>query len=152
MPLPKVSFQQSAAVSRIYFSEEKDSRTTVTLYNIWARAQKIHNKTRATSKYSDQPAHLHSLIRVFPDHMCLQLPLGYPNREEQEPFPYWVNVQADLCGSHRSYCRFCRVLAHFISASHHISKPAKSQPQNITKTRLFKYIETFTSKKLKIFR
>ena len=30
------------------------------------------------------------------------------------PLPYQVNVQADLshCWSHRSYCKFCRALAH----------------------------------------
>ena len=27
--------------------------------------------------------------------------------ERLEPLPYWVDVQADLCWSHKSYCRFC---------------------------------------------
>ena len=32
---------------------------------------KIYNKTYATSKDSDQPAHPRSLIRIFADRMCL---------------------------------------------------------------------------------
>ena len=77
-----------------------------------------YNKTCATSEDSDQPAHPGSLIRVFTDCMCLlQLP-GYPKRDEREPLPYWVDVQADLslCWSHRSYCRFYLVLAHLYMA------------------------------------
>ena len=44
--------------------------------------------------------------------MCLLQPAGYPKRDEREPVPYCVDVQADLSllWSHRSYCRFCRVL------------------------------------------
>ena len=74
---------------------------------------KTYNKTCATSEESDQPAHLCSLIRVFADGMSLLQPLGYPKRNKKEPLPYWVDVQADLslCWSHRSYCRFCLVLA-----------------------------------------
>ena len=33
--------------------------------------EKTYNKTCATSEDSDQPAYLHSLIRVFTDDMCL---------------------------------------------------------------------------------
>ena len=34
-------------------------------------------------------------------------------RDKQEPLPYWVDVKVDLshCWPHRSYCRFCCVLA-----------------------------------------
>ena len=57
---------------------------------------KTYNKTCATSKDSDQPALLYSLIRAFPDCMYLLQPPGYPKRDKQEPLPYWVDVQADL--------------------------------------------------------
>ena len=42
----------------------------------------------------------------------LQLP-GNQKRDEREPLSYWIYVQAEksLCWSHRSYCRFCSVLA-----------------------------------------
>ena len=51
---------------------------------------KTYNKTCATREDSDQPAHPHSLIRVFTDHICLlQLP-GYPKRDKQEPLQFWV--------------------------------------------------------------
>ena len=74
---------------------------------------KTYNKTCATSEDSDQPQYLHSLIRVFADGMCLLQPPGCPKRDEQEPLPYWVDVQANLslCCSHRSYCRFFCALA-----------------------------------------
>ena len=69
-------------------------------------------KTCTTSKGSDQPVQLHSLIRVLAERICLLQPPGYPKRDKQEPLPYWVDVQADLsrCCSHRSYCRFCCAL------------------------------------------
>ena len=43
---------------------------------------------------------------------------GYPKRDKQVPLSYWVDVHADgrLCWSHRSYCRFCRALAHLLIA------------------------------------
>ena len=41
---------------------------------------KTYCKTCVTSKDSDQPADLCSLIRVFADHLCRLQPLGYPNR------------------------------------------------------------------------
>ena len=74
---------------------------------------KTYNKTCATSKNSDQPAHQHSLIRVFADHISFLQPTGYPKRNKHEPLPYWVDVQTDLslCWSNRSYCRFCCALA-----------------------------------------
>ena len=71
---------------------------------------KTYNKTCANSKDWDQPAHPHSLIRVFPDHMCLLQTPGYPKRDEQGAL---VDVQANLslCCSQRSSCRFCSTLA-----------------------------------------
>ena len=56
------------------------------------------------------------LVRVFADRMCLVQPPGYPKRDEREPLPYLVDVQADLslCWSHRSYCWFCRALANIL--------------------------------------
>ena len=64
------------------------------------------DKTRATSDYSDKPAHSHSLISGFSDRMCLLQPPGYPKTDKREPLPYWVNVQDDLshCWSHSSSC------------------------------------------------
>ena len=44
-----------------------------------------YNKTCATSKELDQPAHLRSLIRIFADRMYLLQPAGYPKRDEREP-------------------------------------------------------------------
>ena len=69
----------------------------------------------ATSEDSDQPAHPHSLIRVFADRMCHLQPPGYPKKDNGESLTYWVYVQPDLslCWLHRSYCRFCRALAQF---------------------------------------
>ena len=56
---------------------------------------KTYNKTCAVSKESDQPAHSRRLIRFFADCMCLpQLPC-YPKRDEREPLPYLVDVQAN---------------------------------------------------------
>ena len=60
------------------------------------KGNKTCNKTCATSAYSDQPAHLRSLIRVFADPMCLLQPPGYPKMDEREPLPFLVDVQADL--------------------------------------------------------
>ena len=76
---------------------------------IFEPAQDItYNKTCATNKDSDQPALPCSLIRVFADCMCRIQHLGFQKRDEQEPLPYWVDVQSDLnlCWLHRSYCRF----------------------------------------------
>ena len=75
---------------------------------------KTYNKTYATSEDSDQPVHLHSLLRVFTDCMCLLQPPGYSKRDKGESLTYWVDVQADLslCWLQRLYCRFCCALAH----------------------------------------
>ena len=75
---------------------------------------KTYNKTCATSEDSDQPAHPHSLIRVFAERMCLLQLRIYSKRNKRESFPFWVDAQADLslCWSLRSYCRFYRALAH----------------------------------------
>ena len=40
------------------------------------------NKTFETSDDSDQSAHLHILIRVFADRMCLRQPQGHPKRDK----------------------------------------------------------------------
>ena len=76
-----------------------------------------HDKTNkmayATSKDSDQPSHLPSLIRVFA--VCVKKPwvLSYPLRR------LWTNwggdAQADLslCRVPRSFCWFCHEAAQF---------------------------------------
>ena len=79
----------------------------------------VHNKTYkrlVRPVRTDQPAHLPSLIRVLAGSMCLLQSPGYPKREKRKILPYWVEVQADLsfCWSHKSYCRFCHLLAHFV--------------------------------------
>ena len=44
---------------------------------------------------TDQPAHSHSLLRVFADRKCLlQSPC---NSRKREPLPYWVDVLRRLC-------------------------------------------------------
>ena len=69
---------------------------------------KTYNKTWATSKDSDQPAHPRSLFRDFDDRMCLVQHLRYLKRDKLEPLPYRVDVEAglSLCWSQRFYCRF----------------------------------------------
>ena len=68
---------------------------------------------RATSEVSDKPAHPPGLTRVFAYSMCLSQPPDYTKRDEREPLPYRVDIQADmsLCWLHRSYYRFCHGLA-----------------------------------------
>ena len=78
------------------------------------RNEPAHYKTCAISVDSDQPVYPRSLIRVIADCMSLLQPPGYPKRDTREPLPYWVDVQADLCWLHKSYCRFCRALAEII--------------------------------------
>ena len=79
---------------------------------------------------TNQPAHPHSLIKVFADRMCLLQPMGYPKRDKGEPLPNWLGVLADLslCWSHRFYCRFCRALAQMIQCSLYNSHPRKQGP------------------------
>ena len=50
---------------------------------------KTYNKTCATSKDSEQPAHLQSLIRVFADRMCFLQPPGYLKRTNKNPCHTW---------------------------------------------------------------
>ena len=70
---------------------------TLTLLFFEPVHDKVYNTTCATSEDSDQPAHPHSLIRVFTDRMCLlQSPPGYPKRDKREPLPYCADVQAGL--------------------------------------------------------
>ena len=57
----------------------------------------------APSEDSNQPGHPPSLIRVFADRMCLLQSLGCQKRDNGEPLPYWVDVQADLFAGHRGH-------------------------------------------------
>ena len=57
---------------------------------------KTCNKICATNEDSVQPAHPHSLIKVFADHMCLLQPPGYPKGDIREVLPYRVDVLVDL--------------------------------------------------------
>ena len=79
---------------------------------------KTYKKTCGISKVSDQSAYLGSLIRIFHVPVGFLQPPDYPKRDKGELA--MVDIQADLslCWSHRSYCRFCRVLAHiYLKAS-----------------------------------
>ena len=97
--------------SQVFEKYARSKKTFIALDKIYETAHgKTNNKTCATSEDSDQTARLRSLIRVFADRMCFLLSPGYPKRDKQESLLYWVGVQADLCWSHRSYCRFCRAL------------------------------------------
>ena len=51
---------------------------------------KTYNKACATSEEADQPAHPHSLARVFADRLCLTQPPGYPKSEERKSLPNCV--------------------------------------------------------------
>ena len=70
---------------------------------------------------SDQPAHPHSLIRLFTDCMCLLQSQGYPKQDKREPLQYLVDVHTDLSlwWLQRSYCRFCHALAHLAEEHTH---------------------------------
>ena len=61
-----------------------------------AAHDKTYIKTCATSEDSDQPAHPHSLIRVFASCMCLLQCSGCPKRDIWESVPYREIVQVDL--------------------------------------------------------
>ena len=74
---------------------------------------KTYNKTCVTSKYSDQPVHPPCLARVL-IHPPVESPWALEGTWDQQRL--WLNcmdVQVDisLCWSHKSYCRFCCVLA-----------------------------------------
>ena len=43
-----------------------------------------YNKICATSEYSDQPVHTHSLIRIFAGRVCFLQPPRYPKRINKE--------------------------------------------------------------------
>ena len=75
--------------------------------------EKAYNEICATSKDSDQPEPLCSLISLHWLHVPSEASWL---SKEPESLPHWVDVQAGLniCWSHRSYCRFCRVLAHMV--------------------------------------
>ena len=73
-----------------------------------------YNKTCATSEDSDQPVHP-----------------GYPKRDKREPLPYWGMFRLSLCWSHRSYCRFCRVLAHIEGWAQDCGKSDGCFPPNL---------------------
>ena len=137
---------------------------------IWVSAYKSY-KTCAASEDSDQSAHPRRLIRVVADRLCLLQPPGYPKWDKREPMSYRVDVQADLCWSHRSSCRFvvywlilayqfCHrnklliVTANGLKKAYFIIK-CFFYTWNyflITKTNLFKYIgNLIQKKKMQIF-
>ena len=77
-----------------------------------------HNKTNkmtcASSKDSDQPGHLPSLIRVLTVRMEKPWGLSYPMSTQRRLWLVWVDAQADLslCWAHMPFCWFCHVVAH----------------------------------------
>ena len=82
-------------------------------YTIWASArQNIHCDQRrlrsaCASAHSDQSSPIASAF--------LQPP-SYLKRGKQEPLPYKVDIQAVLCWSHRSYCRFVACMPIYLCA------------------------------------
>ena len=73
--------------------------------------------TCASSEYSDQPAHLHSLIRAFVVRVKKQWVLSYPLSAQRRLWSARTSdAQADLSlrWAHMSICWFCRAQAHFI--------------------------------------
>ena len=77
---------------------------------------KTYNKTCTTREDSDQ--HAHHADRTLLD-ACTFYSLHAIQRGINED-PYhtgWVYRLICLCWSHRSYCRFCLALAHFIILS-----------------------------------
>ena len=77
---------------------------------------KIYNNTYATSEDSDQPVHPRSLISLHRSHVP-HTASGLSKEGLTRTMPKWVDVEADLslCWLHRSYCGFCRALAHIVS-------------------------------------
>ena len=95
---------------------------------------KTYNKFCATSEDSDQPAHPRSLIRVFADRMGLLQPSGI-----QKEYTRTLAILGVCVGGGGVWGREGNIQADLSLCWSH----------SITKTRLFNYIENFTSKKLK---
>ena len=102
-----------------YCSRYMKVKNLLVSIRIDAAYNKTYNITCATSKDSDQPAHLQNLIRIFADCMCLLQPPDYSKRNKREPLPFCVDVLVymSLCWSHMSYCRSCHALAQIIKGS-----------------------------------
>ena len=66
----------------------------------------------ASSKDSDQPGHLPSLIRVFAVRMKKDWVLSYPLSAQRRLWSDWVDAQADLLLGAQSFCWFCHEVAH----------------------------------------
>ena len=82
----------------------------------WASTQKSYNKTCVTSKDSDKPVHPPSLAKVLVYLFLDSLKAVEGTRYQRRLWSNCANVQADLSlrWSHKSYCRFYRVLGHFL--------------------------------------
>ena len=93
------------------------------LFQIFKPAHdKNYNETCATSEDWDQSAHPHSLIRVFPDRICLLQPPGYPRKDERGPLPHWMAIHADL-----RFCWCTRLIVGFV-----VYEPADDKTYNKT--------------------
>ena len=126
---PKTHFDGTPSHANSRCSDQTACHSSVTEFPS-AYLQKILKATKTTTNNSQRttkptirlvrPAKAQISLRiravwsVFADRMCLLQPPGYPERDQREPLPNWVDVQAELslCWSHRSYCSFCRALAH----------------------------------------
>ena len=77
---------------------------------------KTYNKTCVTSKDSDQPVHPPSMAKIFVYPSLDRLEAVEGTCNQQRLWSNYVDAQADmnLHWSHKSYCRFCHVLAQFI--------------------------------------
>ena len=65
------------------------------IVNNWAAKWQNQQNECAPSKDSDQPGHLHSLIRVFAVRMKKPWVLSYPLSTQQRLWSDWADAQAD---------------------------------------------------------
>ena len=77
---------------------------------------KTYNKTCVTSKNSDSPVHPPSMTRVLIHPSLDSQEAVEGSCDQQRLWSDCADGQADLsiCWWHKSYCRFCCALAHFV--------------------------------------
>ena len=76
---------------------------------------KTYNKTYVTSKDSDWHVHLPSMAKIFVNPSFDSQKAVEGACDQRRLWSDCADAQADqnLCWSHKSYCRFCRVPAHY---------------------------------------
>ena len=127
----------------IYFCSSLNYVFYCIIYLYEPAQEKTYNKICVTSKDSDQPVHPPSMtILIYPS-------LGGPDTIEGtcDQRRFWsdcADAQADLSlrWSHKSYCRFCRVLAHIKKKTK--IKTKKQMDRNVLKC-TSEHVRTLTS-------